>query len=95
MAVLTTFEKQPADVLDYDIDYSAWLPDNDSVSSVSFSVAPNGLLVDAAIVLDGGKRVKLWVEGGENGVTYKVDVTATTVLSRVKQDELRFRVKEY
>lgn len=96
MAVIATFEKQPADILDYDIDYAQWLPDNDTVDSVSVSVTPVGeLVVDAALVINDGTRVKLWVQGGVTGKTYKVEVTATTTLSRVKQDEVRFRVKEY
>lgn len=95
MAVLETFEKQPADILDYDIDYVNWLPKNDFVSSVSTTTSPPGLDVDAAIVINDGTRVKLWVSGGDAGETYKVEVTVTTNLSRVKQDEVRFRVKEY
>lgn len=96
MAVIATFEKQPADILDYDIDYAQWLPDNDSVDTVSAQVTPTGsLVIDAAIVIDNGNRVKLWVQGGETGKTYKVEVTVTTTLARVKQDEVRFRVKEY
>lgn len=95
MAVIATFEKQPVDVLDYDIDYASWLPDNDVISSVQTTVLPIGLEIDTAIVINSGTRIKLWVSGGEAGETYKVEVTVTTSLNRVKQDEVRFRVKEY
>lgn len=95
MAVLETFEKQPVDVLDYDIDYSNWLPDVDVVDAVSTNVSPTGLVVNTALITNDGTRVKLWVSGGVDGVTYKVEVTATTSEGRVKQDEIRFRCKEY
>lgn len=93
--LLETFEKQPADVLDYDIDYTHWLPTNDTVSAATSTVTPTGLNLDLTLVVESGTRVKLWVSGGTAGVTYKVEVTATTTLGRVKQDELKFVCKEY
>lgn len=96
MALIATFEKQPADVLDYDIDYATWLPDNDALNSVSASVLPAGdLLVDLILLIENNTRVKLWVSGGTAGTTYKIEVTVTTTDGRVKQDEIRFRCKEY
>lgn len=95
MAVLETFEKQPADVLDYDIDYTEWLPTNDTLDTVEYVVSPTGLNVETALIINSGTRVKLWVGGGVSGTTHKVEVTVTTVLGRVKQDEVKFRCKEY
>lgn len=96
MALIATFEKQPADVLDYDIDYATWLPDNDAIASVETAVTPaGGMEVDLTLVIENNTRVKLWVSGGVTGTTYKVEVTVTTDDGRVKQDEVRFRVKEY
>lgn len=95
MAILATFEKQPADVLDYDVDYTEWLPNGDAVDSVTYAVTPTGLEIESAVVVNSGTRVKLWVSGGTAAKTYKVELTATTTLGRVKQDEVRFRVKEY
>lgn len=96
MALIATFEKQPADVLDYDIDYATWLPDNDAIASAVAAVTPTGgMEVDLTLVVENSTRVKLWVSGGVTGTTYKVEVTVTTDDGRVKQDEVRFRVKEY
>lgn len=95
MAVLQTFEKQPADVLDYDVDYVEWLPNGDSLDTVDVAVSPEGLSVETALIVNSGTRVKLWVSGGINGKTHKAEITVTTTLGRVKQDEVRFRVKEY
>lgn len=95
MAVLQTFEKQPADVLDYDVDYIEWLPAADTLDSVDWSVSPTGLNVETALIINDGTKVKLWVAGGIDGTTHKVELTVTTTLGRVKQDEVRFRVKDY
>ena len=90
--LIGSFTQQPADVLDYDIPYD--VTEGDSVQSAVATVTPAGLTVQPPLVIPGNK-VKLWVSGGTSGVTYKVEVTTTSTLGRVKQDELRFRVKDY
>ena len=59
MAILGTFTQQPNEVLDYDIDFSQWLPAADYVDSVvllcepamptppSYAIAPNSEPVPA------------------------------------------------
>jgi hypothetical protein len=93
MAILNTFTKQPAESLDYDIEYEDFLSTGDSVASGTAVATPSGLTVDAPLVV--GTALKLWVSGGTAGTTYKVEVTMTTALGRIKQDELRFRIKDY
>lgn len=96
MALIATFEKQPADVLDYDIDYATWLPDNDAIDTATATVTPaGGMEVDLTLIIENNTRVKIWVSGGVSGTTYKVEITVTTEDGRVKQDEVRFRCKEY
>lgn len=93
MAILNTYIKQPSEVLDYDIEYVDFLSDGDSLFSGTASASPAGLTVHAPLVV--GTKLKVWVEGGTAGITYKVTILATTTLSRTKEDELVFRVKEY
>lgn len=91
--ILGTFTKQPADEWDYDIDYSEWLTAGDNVQNASVTVAPTGsLMIDAVFIND--PRVKIWVSGGTNGVTYKLTVTMNSADGRIKQDEFKLRVKE-
>ena len=91
--ILGNFTKQPVDVVDYDIDYSEWLSEGDTIESATVTVAPaTNLVIDSLFVND--PRIKIWVSGGTNGVTYKVTVTATTADGRVKQDEFRVKVKD-
>jgi len=84
---------QPDESLDYDLDYTDWLTTNDNVSSATVAVTPADELA-ATLVQINDPRVKVWLEGGVDGTTYKVSVTMTTADGRVKQDEFKIRVKE-
>jgi hypothetical protein len=92
---LEKFEKQPADVQDYDISYVDWLADlSDTASSVLVTTDTGITQPTAATVALG--IVKIWLSGGTSGVTYKVTCTLTTASSpaRVKQVEILVKVKE-
>jgi hypothetical protein len=96
MTILAKFEKQPADVQDFDIDFTEWL-----TGMVDTAPGPTGCVVEAdpgiTIVanrlLDG--VVKIYTSGGTDGVTYKITATVTTTGNRVKQAEIKVKVKEY
>jgi len=91
--MLGTFIKQPVERSDYDISYAEWLVDGDSVESVVVTSFP-----EDSLVIDGIQAIspiiKMWIEGGLNGVTYKVTLTVTTVDGRIKQDEFKLKVKD-
>lgn len=91
--ILGNFVKQPVEVIDYDIDYSEWLTPGDNVQSTAVTVDQNGLNVDSVFVND--PRVKIWLSGGTNGITYKLTVTTVTADGRTKQDEFKVRIKDY
>lgn len=91
MPILGSFRQQPADTLDYDIDFSQWLPVGDVITQATVSVEPASLAVTHAI---SSPRVKVWCSEGDNGVTYKLTVTATTNDGRVKQVEFKLKVRE-
>lgn len=90
--ILKKFEKQPADVKDYDIDYSAWLIDTDTIQSVTASVDINTLTIDS--VFNTATRVKVWVSGGVTDTVYKVTITITTEDGRVLQHEFVIKVRD-
>ena len=100
MAILKSYVKQPVDRLDYDFDYSQWLDPSDELSSVVFSIEALGddtpstpLQVDSSVST--ATYAKVWVVGGSAGEMYKVSCTITTSRGRVKQDEIKIRIKEY
>lgn len=93
MSLLGSKEKQPADVLDYDIDYRDWLTEGDNVQSTTVTVSPSGeLSVDS--IFNNDPVVKIWVSGGNDKTTYKLTVTTSTADGRVKQDEFKIKVKD-
>lgn len=96
MAVIGSFVQQPADVLDWDIDVSALVEGGDEISSVATAVTPTtDPVLEATAFEIADDTVKVWVSGGVAGTAYKIEVTVTTVNGRVKQDELKCKIKEY
>lgn len=92
MSLIGVINKQPVDRFDHDVDCSGLVGDYDVVQTATATVSPSGLTVDAPTVFS--DRVKLWVGGGADGVTYKVTLTVYSRDGRVQQDEIRVKVKE-
>ena len=90
--ILGTFQKQPADRLDYDVTYAQWLTAGDNLSDVVAEVTPEGLVIETVYVVD--PKVKVWLSGGDSGTTYKVTLTANTADGRIRQDEFKVKVKD-
>lgn len=100
--ILGRFYKQPAETLDFDIDFSEFLSDGDSLvttgnppvpSPLSVVVDQDGLTLGPTYVL-AGNTIKQWLSGGTDGVKYKITLTATSNAGRVKQVEFVVRVKD-
>lgn len=98
---LGKFVKQPAEREAYAIEYEDDLVAGDSIAAdpvVLVEVLGGALdttpLVIAPVTVT-ATRVTLWVQGGTNGVSYKITVTANTVSGRVLQDEVTLKIKDY
>jgi len=103
MTIIGRFVKQPAETLDYDIDFTEFLSDGDTLcaagdppvpSPKNVTVTPTGMTLGPTYVTDNGMRIKQWLSGGIDGQKYKVTVTATSNAGRIKQIEFVIRVKE-
>ena len=90
--IIGSFEKQPSEVLDYDIDCSEWLTSGDNVQSVSASPDDAGLVVDS--IVNNDPRIKIWLSGGDDGKSYKVTVGITTADGRHKEVEFMVQVRD-
>jgi hypothetical protein len=92
---MNLFQKQPADQLDYDLDFSEWLTGSDTITgAVAVSDAPDEddeLVVESVSITD--QQVKVWLSGGITGSTYKVTATITTSEGRVKELDFKIRVR--
>lgn len=96
---MDSFDKQPADVLDYTFDARNFLAAGDSLSSAVFSVAARyGTEEPAALQLGAtdvsADRAKVWLSGGTDQVVYKVTGLFTTTGGRVVEHEILVRVRE-
>lgn len=91
MTIRGTFEKQPAEVESYSINYEDDLVDTDAIESALVEVTPVGLTVSCLAV---HPRVKVTTSGGTDKTKYKITVTATTFDGRVLQDEIVLKVKD-
>ena len=95
MTVLAKFEKQPGDRQDFDIDFSEYLTGLSDYGVSHTTTVEAGLTLVASSLLFSGTVVKVFTSGGTDGVTYKITVTLTTYGGRIKQAEIKVKVKEY
>lgn len=99
--ILGTFQKQPADILDFDIDFTDWLAEadaNDALSTVSSVIvsatAGSTFALGASAIFDLNRQVKVWTSLGVDGDLIKIKTTVTTVNGRTKEVDWRMRVRE-
>lgn len=87
---MKTFQKQPNDHLDYDIDLSDWMADDDEITAVTVT-APEGIeLTQTGLEAN---RVKFWIKGGITGQNYKFSPVIHTK-SRAKEVDFMIVVVE-
>ena len=101
-----TFQKQPNEVLDYDVNMSAWFSGipGDDIQSVAITVTsvaeetPTLVLgpgVHPEYLLMGAEPVsfKIWIGGGTEFVDYVVTCVVTTEQDRQKEVEFKVKVR--
>ena len=97
---MDTFIKQPHEILDYDVDFTAFLAITpaDTLSTATSAISggtaslTDYLTIDTTVVAT--PIVKVWLSKGQTGNKYKVTVIATTVGGRVKEHEFYIKVKD-
>ncbi|MEY9435574.1 phage fiber-tail adaptor protein [Bradyrhizobium elkanii] len=83
-------KKGAAERLDWLIGFADWLIDGDTITAADAPIS-TGLDVEANI--EGGTAVRLWISGGEAGVSYLLRLKITTAGGRVRNECVRVRVK--
>lgn len=93
VALVEKFEKQPADVQDYDIVFVDYLePQADTIASFVVASTPGITILTSVLV--GTDTVKVWISGGVSGQKYKFTVLITTHGGRKHEADCELRVKE-
>lgn len=91
-AVLGKFVKQPAEILDYDVDFTDWFSGRTDTPASFVVIAETGITVVGSSRT--GNVVKTILSGGTSGTKYKITVRLTTSASLVKEADFLVAVKE-
>lgn len=104
---MDTYVKQPNDVLDYDVDLSLWFAETpeDDIESVVLTITTvsdevptlitgPGIHPDYVLMGANPKRFKIWVGGGTDFVDYKISCLIKTEQDRVKEHEIKIKVRD-
>ena len=89
---MDSYTKQPTERLDYDIDFTNWLPTGDAIVTTVTSSTPAGLTIyvtDAATIIP-----IVWVAAGVDKKSYIVSVTVDTSQGRTKEVNFKVKVKD-
>lgn len=89
------YTKDPDAVLDYSIDWSDWLPDTDTITASTYTVASDA--ADAVVVDDSSfttTTTTVWLTGGVVGTKYTVTNHITTSAGRQDDRSLTISIKE-
>ena len=73
------FEKDPEAVLDYEFDWSDWLPSGDTIAG-ALVTADTGITIDSQA--ETTTAVTVWLSGGVANTSYGVTCHITTTESR-------------
>ena len=88
---VTTMTKDPQAVLDYVFDWSDWLQDGETISSLVVTVG-------AGITKDSNSEsagiVTIWLSGGTHGSDYLVACKITTNLERTDERTMNIRCRD-
>lgn len=103
MALLDRFNKQPAEIKKYQIDYSEWLATGETVTSVVTAVTLLNPAADdvgeptltvGTTQIVGGTVYEYYMSSGTDGKRYKVTFQASTSDSQTVESEIEFKVTD-
>jgi hypothetical protein len=93
MAILANIDKQPREIIDFDISYAKLLLGRTDTLTTSVSeVTPTGLTLNSTTV--SGQISKTVVSGGTSGTIYTVTVLTSTTAGLKYEDEVTITVEE-
>lgn len=79
------FVKAPEDILDFEWDWSVWLPTGDTIASVDWTADSGVTIEDSPASTNTTTNATVWLGGGTAGDTYNVTCQITTAAGRVSQ----------
>lgn len=103
MTLLDRFNKQPAEIKKYQIDYSEWLPTAITVTTVTTAVTllnpaasdvGEPTLTVGATAIIGGTMYEYYVNAGTDKKKYKITFKADTNDAQKIESEIEFKVND-
>jgi hypothetical protein len=97
---LATYKKDPAEVLDYSIDWTQWMASADTIANSGASTwalhadAPSGLTLSGAAVSGSLLIATVFVSGGRIGENYTLTNTITTLQGRTKVASILIQIED-
>ena len=89
---IATFTKDPDATLDYQINWAAWLADDDTISNSSFISNSDDITVESSSFTDTTSTV--WLSGGQAGSSYEITNRITTTLGRIDDRTIKIKCKD-
>jgi hypothetical protein len=90
-APLVEYTQDPSANLDYAVDFTAWLPAGDTISTFTV-IADSGISATKSNTLSTATIAVIWVSGGVVGLVYTVTVRVTTTIGRVDDRTFYMRI---
>jgi len=87
------FVKDPNAILDYYVDWTAWLA-GDTIVASSWCVMPASLAVDSDAIMVGLKKTVVWLSGGVAGATYQAVNHIETASGREDDRTIMIKVED-
>jgi hypothetical protein len=84
-------DKDPNEVLDYQLRWTKRIPDGDAITSSTW-VLPDGITKQSDTFTD--TTTTIWLTGGEDGETYTLTNRVVTTEGRTMDQSVSLKVKE-
>jgi hypothetical protein len=88
---MSTFTKDPDATLDYRVDWSAWMGDDDEIVTVEWLV-PEALTVESDTNTE--TTATVWVSGGLAGTRLRVTCRITTTVGRIDDRTITLVIRD-
>jgi len=87
-----TFTKDPDAVLDYSVDWSAWLA-GDQIATSTW-LLEEGAVIEQVSDTKTASKTTVWLRGGQNGTTYLVTNRIVTLGGRTDDRTISVKVED-
>jgi hypothetical protein len=88
-----SYTQDPADSLDYSIDWVDWLDEGETVYSSTWAVSPAGLNTALPSIVNNGTCTVVWLSGGTADRSYTVTNHITTTAGRTVERSITLVIR--